>query len=98
MLRETKAGEVRPSNWCLGDSHLCPRQLSVTCSKGRQLVAFSALAVGLSSLWQGEVKSFFSSRYSVGDMVAAVLVDSQLVRKVCQQHSLSYLFKPSPVL
>lgn len=85
MLRERRASETRPSNCCLRDSHLCPRQISVTCSKGCQLVAFSALAVGLSSLWQGEAKSFFSSRYSVGEMVAAVLVSSQLVRKVCQQ-------------
>lgn len=75
-----------------------PKAAQCYLLKRTQLVAFSALAVGLSSLWQGEVKSFFSSRYSVGDMVAAVLVDSQLVRKVCQQHSLSYLFKPSPVL
>lgn len=85
MLRERKASEARPSNCCLRDSYLCPRQISVTCSKGCQLVAFPALPVGLSSLWQGEVKSFFSSRYSVGEMVAALLVNSQLMRKVCQQ-------------
>lgn len=84
MLRERKAREARPSNCYLRDSHLCPRQSSVSCSKGSQLVAFSALPVGLSSLWRRGVKSFFNSRDSVWEMVAAVLVSIQLVRKVCQ--------------